>query len=60
MFRVELWEQDRNRSDWIGSINAESGSTDMALGRRIQEFSRDRDIVGDATYTLTYEYVELS
>ena len=51
--RIELWERDSARSDFIGSH-----TVDLSLrgdGPQEHVFSRDRGIVGDATYRLRFQ-----
>jgi hypothetical protein len=56
--RIELWERDAARSDHIGTLEiTESMARTYAADWRTDRshvFSRDRGIVGDARYTLTY------
>ena len=56
--QIMLWEHDPARSDHIGThvineVDARSYATNPDEDRH-WVFSRDRGIVGDATYTLTY------
>lgn len=55
ILRIEIWEKDRYRSDRIGTLNVELGSIGTEPPQeQSYVFHRDRGIVGDASYTLTY------
>lgn len=51
--RIELWERDSARSDALGSHTV--GLSLRGGGPQEHRFSRDRGIVGDASYRLRYQ-----
>ena len=51
--RIELFERDRTRSDLIGTHTVDRSV--RGAGPQTLTFSRDRGIVGDATYRLVYQ-----
>jgi hypothetical protein len=53
--QVELWERDRNRSDWFGAMRLDLRRTEVERDRDLtHEFRFRRSSVDDARYTLTY------
>ena len=52
---IALWEEDSStRSDFFGELRLQVGEDFDFDHNQTHTFSRDRGIVGDARYTLTY------
>lgn len=59
---VELREKDVSRDDWIGTMHLSEADVRLLIRgdhyTLTYNFYRDRGIVGDANYTLTYDLHE--
>ncbi|WP_419176014.1 hypothetical protein [Desulfosediminicola sp.] len=52
---IELWDYDQARSDCFGTLNILADDIGSGIRETSHRFHKDRGIVGDASYTLSYE-----